>query len=244
MGLYKLIRGSHTTGSGENIRRYRANDPKNCIVESPINLAVEIPEKFIRYNGKRPLRSGMAPGEVDPPRPAVPKKDVLDDLAPMTAEQRRRRAEQLRKRAEELEEIANDQESAEDSDVNEEAFNHVRSSFAKSDSAEEFEEEGRKLVEEREESMSRAANRRPTPKALPQDEEGGEDGSEAQEGEDEALPEASEGGEEEQPVDDGLETQSIPQLRAFAKSNRVDVSKAKTRNEMISAIRTSRAGKQ
>jgi hypothetical protein len=236
-GFYRLTKGSHSTGFGVDNRIFRANDPQNNIVESAEDLSASMPEKFVRVeNPPQQKQQGRRPGMMTappqqgikpPPAPTDEDREIITDFRPMSAEDRRRRAEQLRKRAEELENAADAQDAGEGEEF-QAAQQHVREKFAASDAASAFEEQGQELLE-REEQSHQAAEEEA-------EQQGGEENSPSEQ---EQAPEGQ--GAEEAPQDDGLDKQNVAQLRQVAARERINVTKARSKDDLVNSIRTHRS---
>lgn len=150
MRKFRLKHGSHSQGGEVYDSR------KNNIVESDVNLAQLDSARWEVYDGPTEAeKRAAAPKDIPPPGPPT-----ANDLAmafsatPMTLEQKKKHAELLRMQADLI-----DKEAELRAEVSgEEATAHVRESFAASDNAKLFEEEGRKRMEEADEEAKRGVD--------------------------------------------------------------------------------------
>jgi hypothetical protein len=69
MPFFKLKAGGHTSGEGAEVKFFRANDPKACIVESEQDLATLEPARWEPYEGPLPEEEETEP-EPPPPPPS------------------------------------------------------------------------------------------------------------------------------------------------------------------------------
>jgi hypothetical protein len=230
MGLYRIKKGSHTSGTGVNLRFYRWNDPENNIIESDSPLNIENPEKFEEYHGKKPVRGPnnklIRQGEIAPPGPPdVEARNAALAANPRNEAERQAKIKELQAQIEALEAV----EDGEEEDTSEEASTHVREAFAKSDAASEFEKKGKEqakrlaAAEEKSQAKVRKAQ------------------AAAAEEEESEVEEETEGEETEEDAED-LESKSVGDLKKLAEAEEIDLGNARSKADVLKAIKKARQG--